>query len=118
MSMLLMLTNKLMSDRCPGRMHKLAQVTALAKTNPELLVLDGVMHDLPAWKEFGGHGTVSGISNIAPSSTVRLWNLCCLENPSLEQQKELREVLNVLSKIEARCHCHSVQNAWESLATL
>ncbi|KAL2031085.1 hypothetical protein VTO58DRAFT_106436 [Aureobasidium pullulans] len=45
---------------CPGRMHKLAQVTALAKTNPELLVLDGVMHDLPAWKEFGGHGTVSG----------------------------------------------------------
>lgn len=62
MSMLVMLTNKLMSDRCPGRVHKLAQVTALVKTNPELLVLDGVMHDLPAWKEFGGHGTVSGIS--------------------------------------------------------
>ncbi|TIA15729.1 putative dihydrodipicolinate synthase [Aureobasidium pullulans] len=103
---------------CPGRVHKLAQVTALVKTNPELLVLDGVMHDLPAWKEFGGHGTVSGISNIAPSSTVTLWNLCCLENPSLEQQKELREVLNVLSKIEARCHRHSVQNVWESLATL
>ncbi|THY14130.1 putative dihydrodipicolinate synthase [Aureobasidium pullulans] len=85
---------------CPGRMHKLAQVTALVKTNPEFLILDGVIHDLPAWKEFGGHGTVSGISNIAPSSTVRLWNLCCGENPSLEQQKELREVLNVLSKVD------------------
>ncbi|THX17462.1 putative dihydrodipicolinate synthase, partial [Aureobasidium pullulans] len=85
---------------CPGRMDKLEQVTALVKTNPEFLILDGVMHDLPAWKEFGGHGTVSGISNIAPSSTVRLWNLCCVENPSLEQQKELREVLNVLSKVD------------------
>ncbi|TIA50974.1 putative dihydrodipicolinate synthase [Aureobasidium pullulans] len=86
---------------CPGRMDKLEQVTASVKTNPEFLILDGVMHDLPAWKEFGGHGTVSGISNIAPSSTVRLWNLCCVENPSLEQQKELREVLNVLSKVDA-----------------
>jgi len=99
--MLLMFTNKLMSDRCPGRMDKLEQVTASVKTNPEFLILDGVMHDLPAWKEFGGHGTVSGISNIAPSSTVRLWNLCFVENPSLEQQKELREVLNVLSKVDA-----------------
>ncbi|TIA33630.1 putative dihydrodipicolinate synthase [Aureobasidium pullulans] len=86
---------------CPGRMDKLEQVTASVKTNPEFLILDGVMHDLPAWKEFGGHGTVSGISNIAPSSTVRLWNLCFVENPSLEQQKELREVLNVLSKVDA-----------------
>jgi 4-hydroxy-2-oxoglutarate aldolase len=84
-------------------MDKLAQALSLCDdgVKPNFLMLDGVMHDLPAWKELGGHGTVSGISNIAPSSTVRLWNLCCLENRSVEQDEELREVLNVLSKVDA-----------------
>jgi 4-hydroxy-2-oxoglutarate aldolase len=84
-------------------MGKLAQALSLCDegVKPDFLILDGVMHDLPAWKELGGHGTVSGISNIAPSSTVRLWNLCCLENRSVEQDEELREVLNVLSKVDA-----------------
>lgn len=65
------------------------------------LILDGVMHDLPSWKVFGGYGTVSGISNIAPASTVRLWNLCCVENRSTEQDEDLREVPSVLSKVDA-----------------
>lgn len=68
---------------------------------PGFLILDGVMNDLPSWKELGGHGTVSGISNIAPSSTVRLWKLCCVEDRSVEQDEELREVLDVLSKVDA-----------------
>jgi 4-hydroxy-2-oxoglutarate aldolase len=84
-------------------MDKLAQALSLCDegVKPDFLILDGVMHDLPAWKKLGGHGTVSGISNIAPSSTVRLWNLCCVENRSVEQDEELREVLNVLSKVDA-----------------
>lgn len=84
-------------------MGKLAQALSLCEngTKPSFLILDGVMHDLPSWKELGGHGTVSGISNIAPSSTVRLWNLCCVENRSVEQDEELREVLSVLSNVDA-----------------
>lgn len=84
-------------------MDKLAQAVSLCKdgAKPDFLILDGVMHDLPSWKEFGGHGTVSGVSNIAPASTVRLWNLCCVENRSAEQDEELREVLSVLSKVDA-----------------
>jgi 4-hydroxy-2-oxoglutarate aldolase len=84
-------------------MDKLAQALSLCDegVKPDFLILDGVMHDLPAWKELGGHGTVSGISNIAPASTVRLWNLCCLENRSAEQDEELEEVLDVLSKVDA-----------------
>jgi 4-hydroxy-2-oxoglutarate aldolase len=89
--------------RCPGRMDKLAQALSLCDegVKPDFLILDGVMHDLPAWKKLDGHGTVSGISNIAPSSTVRLWTLYCVENRSVEQDEELREVLNVLSKVDA-----------------
>jgi 4-hydroxy-2-oxoglutarate aldolase len=84
-------------------MEKLAQALSLCEDGrkPDFLILDGVMHDLPLWEEVGGHGTVSGISNIAPCSTVRLWNLCCIENRSVEQDEEFREVLNVLSKVDA-----------------
>ncbi|KAH0284912.1 putative dihydrodipicolinate synthase [Aureobasidium namibiae CBS 147.97] len=88
---------------CPGRMEKLTQAVSLCEDGlkPDFLILDGVMHDLPTWQVFGGHGTVSGISNIAPSSTVRLWNLCCLKIRSVEQDDELQEVLSVLSEVDA-----------------
>ncbi|KAI4735796.1 hypothetical protein E4T50_13692 [Aureobasidium sp. EXF-12298] len=89
--------------RCPGRMDKLTRALSLCENGmkPDFLILDGVMHDLPSWKELGGHGTVSGISNIAPSSTIRLWDLCCIEDRSVEQDEELREVLDVLSEVDA-----------------
>ena len=94
---------KLIVISCPGRMEKLVQALSLCENGvkPDFLILDGVMHDLPTWQVFGGHGTVSGISNIAPSSTVRLWNLCCLEIRSVEQDDELQEVLSVLSEVDA-----------------
>ena len=94
---------KLIVISCPGRMEKLAQAVSMCEhgVKPDFLILDGVMHDLPTWKEFDGHGTVSGISNIAPFSTIRLWNLCCMGDRSVEQNEELREVLGVLSKVDA-----------------
>lgn len=82
-------------------MEKLTQVSSSTSANPNFLILDGVMHDLPEWKQSGGHGTVSGVSNIAPSSTVRLWELCCRDNRSSDEEKELQEVLHVLSKVDA-----------------
>ncbi|KAI5207608.1 putative dihydrodipicolinate synthase [Aureobasidium subglaciale] len=90
-------------DRCQGRMEKLTHISALVETSGEknFLILDGVMSDLSTWRTSGGHGTVSGISNIAPMSTVRLWTLCCLEIRSEKEDKELEEVLSVLSRVDA-----------------
>ncbi|KEQ99279.1 hypothetical protein AUEXF2481DRAFT_62175 [Aureobasidium subglaciale EXF-2481] len=88
---------------CQGRMEKLTHISALVETSGEknFLILDGVMSDLSTWRTSGGHGTVSGISNIAPMSTVRLWTLCCLEIRSEKEDKELEEVLSVLSRVDA-----------------
>lgn len=94
---------RLTSYSCDGRVKKLVDISCLVKSRlvDDFLILDGVMHDLLVWKDLGGHGTVSGISNIAPSATVRLWELCSTTPRSAEETWELQDILSTLSRVDA-----------------
>lgn len=93
----------LTSYSCDDRVKKLVDISCLVNNRlaDDFLILDGVMHDLLVWKDLGGHGTVSGICNVAPSATVRLWELCSITSRSAEETRELRNVLSTLSKVDA-----------------
>lgn len=58
------------------------------------------MDDLPKWTEMGGHGTVTGISNLAPAATVKLFNLCQQKNLSGKEAQQAKEILETLTRAD------------------
>ncbi|WWD19799.1 hypothetical protein CI109_104263 [Kwoniella shandongensis] len=95
---------------CPGSMSKLLRLKSALATDPTLtssrshsfpfLLLDGLISDLIPWMSAGGHGTVSGIPNFAPSAGVRLLNLCQKPNKSVEEIEEMKMIQDVLSRAD------------------
>jgi 4-hydroxy-2-oxoglutarate aldolase len=64
------------------------------------LLLDGLIADLTPWMRCGGHGTVSGIPNFAPVSSMRLWALLNTPSPTSEEQEEAAKLQAILSKAD------------------
>lgn len=81
-------------------MEKLRHLKAEVGTR-SFLLLDGVVHDLPEWVTLGGHGTVSGVSNMAPATTVRLMNLCEKESRSSAEDEEIDTLRDMLARFDA-----------------
>lgn len=48
----------------------------------------------------GGHGTVSGIPNFAPSASIRLWTLLNKEAISTSEKLEAERIQAILSKAD------------------
>lgn len=63
--------------------------------------LDGMIDDLPTWVAQGGHGTVSGVSNVAPAMTCRILELSCTSSRSVEEDLEMSVLLKGLATFDA-----------------
>lgn len=72
-----------------------------ARADPFLL-LDGLIADLQPWASYGGHGTVSGMSNFAPLACLRLWELCSKASLSTAESVETSRLQNVLSLADVK----------------
>ncbi|KAF2165855.1 hypothetical protein M409DRAFT_23587 [Zasmidium cellare ATCC 36951] len=90
---------------CGGSIAKLMRLVSVIEQEPKLnasrsyplLLLDGLIADLKPWALSGGHGTVSGMSNFAPSACVRLWELCSKPSVSRDENAEMSRLQTALS---------------------
>ncbi|PVI08318.1 putative dihydrodipicolinate synthase [Periconia macrospinosa] len=93
---------------CGGSVGKLVRLSAAIRSEPEInssrpypfLLLDGLIADLTPWMQCGGHGTVSGIPNFAPSASTRLWALLNKEKLSPDENLEAGRIQAILSKAD------------------
>lgn len=89
---------------CPGRMEKLAQLRKYLAAHPRpepLMLLDGCIDDFIDWKVKGGLGTVSGVSNMAPAMTCRLWEIRVGLNAPEEDHHEAEKLLEMLATFDS-----------------
>jgi 4-hydroxy-2-oxoglutarate aldolase len=92
--------------RCPGSVGKLIRLKSTLSSDQSLdgtrpfpfLLLDGFIADLRAWKD--GDGTVSGISNFAPKTTMRFWQLLNKSNLEPKEAEELSQLESALSRAD------------------
>ncbi|KAL5446223.1 hypothetical protein PMIN07_002329 [Paraphaeosphaeria minitans] len=93
---------------CGGSIGKLVRLSSTIRSEPEInssrpypfLLLDGLIADLTPWTMCGGHGTVSGIPNFAPSSSTRLWALLNKGKLSADEKRETERIQAILSKAD------------------
>ncbi|KAK7178770.1 hypothetical protein DPSP01_013557 [Paraphaeosphaeria sporulosa] len=93
---------------CGGSIGKLVRLSMTIRSEPEInssrpypfLLLDGLIADLTPWMQCGGHGTVSGIPNFAPSSSTRLWSLLNKDKLSADDKREVDRIQAILSKAD------------------
>ena len=94
--------------RCGGSIGKLVRLKAVISDNPSInqdrsfpfLLLDGLIADLTPWMHCGGHGTVSGIPNFAPVTTMKLWNLLNNPFPTREEVTDATKLQAILSRAD------------------
>ncbi|KAK6073850.1 hypothetical protein SCUP234_07033 [Seiridium cupressi] len=93
---------------CGGSIGKLIRLKAAINADPSInasrpypfLLLDGLIADLTPWMQCGGHGTVSGIPNFAPASSIRLWELLNQSNLTEEESREAGRIQAILSNAD------------------
>ncbi|KAK9424994.1 putative Dihydrodipicolinate synthase [Seiridium unicorne] len=93
---------------CGGSIGKLVRLKAAINADPSInasrpypfLLLDGLIADLTPWMQCGGHGTVSGIPNFAPASSMRLWELLNRSNLTEDESREAGRIQAILSNAD------------------
>ncbi|ORY35345.1 putative dihydrodipicolinate synthase [Naematelia encephala] len=93
---------------CPGSVGKLVRLKSVFEQNPDLdarrpfpfIILDGLIADLTPWMGAGGHGTVSGIPNFAPATTMWLWNHLNKLSPTENEKREARRIQAIMSNVD------------------
>ncbi|EED24627.1 dihydrodipicolinate synthase, putative [Talaromyces stipitatus ATCC 10500] len=93
---------------CGDSIGKLVRLNAEIQGDPNIngarpfpfLLLDGLIADLAPWVQCGGHGTVSGIPNFAPTASTRLWELLNTHPLTPEEATECARLQAILSNAD------------------